>query len=69
MAKHLGIQMIGLAGTALFFLSYQCRSNRKLFRVQLLSYLCYTAHLLLLGGNLCIRYPGMPGRCSSSTTL
>ena len=49
MAKQLGIQMIGLAGTALFFLSYQCRSNRKLFRVQLLSYLCYTAHLLLLG--------------------
>ena len=49
MAKQLGIQMIGLAGTALFFLSYQCRSNRKMFRVQLLSYLCYTAHLLLLG--------------------
>ena len=43
------IQLIGVAGTLLFFLSYQCRSNRNLFRVQLLSYLCYTAHLLLLG--------------------
>ncbi len=43
------IQMIGVMGTLLFFLSYQCRSNRSLFRVQLLSYLFYTAHLLLLG--------------------
>ena len=43
------IQLIGVAGTLLFFLSYQCRSNRNLFRVQLLSYLFYTAHLLLLG--------------------
>ena len=43
------IQLIGVAGTILFFLSYQCRSNRNLFRVQLLSYLFYTAHLLLLG--------------------
>ena len=43
------IQLIGVAGTLLFFLSYQCRSNRTLFRVQLLSYLFYTAHLLLLG--------------------
>ena len=43
------IQLIGVAGTLLFFLSYQCRNNRNLFRVQLLSYLFYTAHLLLLG--------------------
>ena len=43
------IQLIGVAGTLLFFLSYQCRSNRNLLRVQLLSYLFYTAHLLLLG--------------------
>lgn len=43
------IQLIGVAGTLLFFLSYQCRSNRNLFRVQLLSNLFYTAHLLLLG--------------------
>ena len=38
-------QLVGLFGTALFFASYQCRDNRQLFRVQFLSYLCYTAHL------------------------
>ena len=43
------VQIIGLMGTALFFLSYQCKSNRNLFRVQFLSYVCYTVHLLLLG--------------------
>lgn len=43
------VQIIGLTGTALFFLSYQCRSNKKLFRMQLVSYICYTTHLLLLG--------------------
>ena len=43
------IQAIGFVGTILFFLSYQCRSNKNLFRVQFVSYLCYTAHLLLLG--------------------
>ena len=42
-------QLVGLFGTALFFASYQCRDNRQLFRVQFLSYLCYTAHLFLLG--------------------
>ena len=43
------IQAIGVAGTILFFLSYQCKSNKNLFRVQFISYLCYTVHLLLLG--------------------
>ena len=43
------IQAIGIAGTIVFFLSYQCKSNRNLFRVQFVSYLCYTVHLLLLG--------------------
>lgn len=43
------IQAIGLAGTALFFLSFQCKKNRNLFRVQFFSYLFYTVHLLLLG--------------------
>ena len=43
------VQLIGFLGTALFFLSYQCKSSKNLFRVQLLSYLCYTVHLLLLG--------------------
>mgnify|MGYP002311720485 CR=1 FL=1 len=42
-------QLVVLFGTALFFASYQCRDNRQLFRVQFLSYLCYTAHLFLLG--------------------
>lgn len=43
------IQGIGVTGTILFFLSYQCKSNKNLFRVQFISYLCYTVHLLLLG--------------------
>lgn len=43
------IQLIGFAGTGLFFLSFQCRENKNLFRVQLFSYIFYTAHLLLLG--------------------
>ena len=47
--KFILIQAVGILGTVLFFLSYQCRRNQNLFRVQLLSYLCYTAHLLLLG--------------------
>ena len=42
-------QAIGFLGTILFFLSYQCRNNKNLFRVQFVSYLCYTVHLLLLG--------------------
>lgn len=43
------IQAVGILGTVLFFLSYQCKKNKNLFRVQFISYLCYTAHLLLLG--------------------
>lgn len=43
------IQLVGFCGTLLFFFSYQCKSNRGLFRVQLASYVFYTAHLLLLG--------------------
>ena len=46
---QLFIQAIGLVGTLLFFASYQCKTNQNLFRVQFVSYLCYTAHLLLLG--------------------
>lgn len=30
------------------FMSYQCKNNRTLFRVQFVSYLCYTTHLLML---------------------
>lgn len=47
--KDLFIQGIGIIGTVLFFLSYQCKQNKNLFRVQFMSYLCYTTHLLLLG--------------------
>ena len=47
--KFVMIQAIGFLGTILFFLSYQCKSNKKLFRVQFVSYLCYTVHLLMLG--------------------
>ena len=47
--RFLLIQGIGITGTILFFLSYQCKSNKNLFRVQFVSYLCYTVHLLLLG--------------------
>ena len=47
--EFLLIQAIGFLGTILFFLSYQCKSNKMLFRVQFISYFFYTIHLLLLG--------------------
>ena len=43
------IQAVCFLGTIIFFLSYQCRSNRNLFRMQLASYLCYITHMFLLG--------------------
>lgn len=46
---YLLIQAIGILGTVSFFLSFQCKRNKNLFRVQFLSYLCYTIHLLMLG--------------------
>lgn len=49
MKSNFIIQIIGLIGTFLFFISFQCKSNKNLFRVQFVSYLCYTLHLLLLG--------------------
>lgn len=48
-ARYFLIQGIGILGTVLFFLSYQFKSNKALFRVQFASYLCYTVHLLALG--------------------
>lgn len=42
-------QGIGLAGTALFFLSFQFKENKKLFLIQLASYIFYTTHFLVLG--------------------
>ena len=49
LSKDIFIQAVGFLGTILFFLSYQCKQNKKLFRVQFVSYLCYTTHLLMLG--------------------
>lgn len=48
-ADYILVQLVGFIGTGLFFLSFQCRENRNLFRVQLFSYFFYTLHLLLLG--------------------
>lgn len=48
-AKWILTQAIGFLGTILFFLSYQFKNNKTLFRVQFVSYLCYTVHLLMLG--------------------
>lgn len=47
--KYFLIQGIGLVGTVLYFVSFQFKKNKDLFRMQFLSYLCYTTHLLLLG--------------------
>ncbi len=47
--KFVMIQAIGFLGTIIFFLSYQCKSNKNLFRVQFISYSLYTIHLLMLG--------------------
>lgn len=47
--RYLGIQLIGFVGTGLFLFSFQFKENRKLFRIQLFSYIFYSLHLLLLG--------------------
>lgn len=47
--KFIIIQAIGFLGTIIFFLSYQCKSNKNLFRMQFISYFLYTIHLLMLG--------------------
>ncbi len=47
--SDIAVQCIGFLGTMLFFLSFQCRKNSTLFRVQFVSYLMYTLHLMLLG--------------------
>lgn len=48
-SNHIFIQVIGFVGTVLFFVSFQYKNNKNLFRVQFLSYLFYTIHLILLG--------------------
>ena len=47
--ENTAVQLIGFVGTALFFTSFQFKDNKKLFRVQFLSYAIYTVHLMLLG--------------------
>ena len=49
MVHFILVQAVCFLGTIIFFLSYQCRSNRNLFRMQLASYLCYMTHMFLLG--------------------
>lgn len=48
-AKSLFTQSLAILGAVLYFLSYQCRDNRKLYAIQFFSYLVYTAHFILLG--------------------
>lgn len=42
-------QFLALLGAVLFFLSYQCKTNRKLYMLQFFSYVFYTIHFFLLG--------------------
>lgn len=46
--KTICIQFIGFLGTALYLLSFQFKSNKLLFRCQLISYIFYAVHFLLL---------------------
>ena len=45
----MGAQFLAILGAVLYFFSYQCRNNRKLYTMQFLSYLVYTAHFIILG--------------------
>ena len=47
--KYLFAQFLALLGAVLFFLSYQCKANRKLYTLQFFSYVFYTIHFFLLG--------------------
>lgn len=46
--KSLFIQFIGIAGTIAYLLSYQFKSNKTLFKCQIVSCLFYSLHFLLL---------------------
>ena len=48
-AKFLFTQFLAILGAVLYFLSYQCRNNRKLYATQFFSYLVYTVHFIILG--------------------
>ena len=47
--KFLFTQCLAILGAVLYFLSYQCRSNRRLYTMQFFSYVVYTAHFIILG--------------------
>ena len=47
--KFLFAQFLAFCGAVLYFVSYQCRDNRKLYTVQIFSYLFYTVHFFVLG--------------------
>lgn len=67
--QYIAVQIIGFLGAILFFISFQCRNNKTLFRFQLLSYLIYTVHLFLLGattGALSYVVNGFRSFCLSS---
>lgn len=67
--KSVIIQLIGFIGTGIYFLSYQYKDNKKLFRVQLISYVFYTLHLFLLGaktGAICYVINLLRSFCLSS---
>lgn len=49
--KFIIIQAIGFIGTLIYFLSYQFKDNKKLFKVQLVSYIFYITHLFLLNAS------------------
>lgn len=48
MTINLFIQLLGFVGTGLYFLSYQYKDNRKLFKIQYISYFFYVSHFFLL---------------------
>mgnify|MGYP005765334563 CR=1 FL=1 len=47
--KFLFTQFLAVLGAVLYFFSYQCRDNRKLYAAQFFSYLVYTVHFIILG--------------------
>lgn len=46
---ELFVQLVGFCGVALLIASYQCKSSRRMFFVQLCSNILYIIHFLLLG--------------------
>lgn len=47
--KFILIQGLGIIGAGIYFLSYQFKDNKKLFRVQMFAFICYALHFIFLG--------------------